>query len=164
MLKHLCHTHIVFGSGKEDYDGTFLLGSESKMELHKSKLSPKMININCYIDGTKGGRIDETDSFVKYLADPSVGLIKIGTWYEFGEYIKTTTFEKFPDLSKNDELKAIFDKKYRKNDMYKLIEENIDLCDLLQIMLIEFLDDIYPAQRPINTGYQAKLKAECKFF
>lgn len=163
-LKHLCHNHIVFGKGSKTYDGIFVIGSESKIELTKSKLSPEMYDIPCYIDNTQGGRIDETDSFVKYLADPSVGLIKIGGWYVFGDYIKKTMYEKFPELSDNVELQAIINKSYRKDDMYKLIEENQDLFYFLQITLIEFLDDIYPKQRPINEDYQAKLKAECKFF
>lgn len=163
-LKHLCHTHIVFGNSKENYEGTFLIGSESKMELHKSKLSPRMINIPCYIDSTKGGRIDETDSFVKYLLDDSVRFINVSSWYSFGDYLKQDMFLKFPVLAKHSDLTELLGKKFRKLDMYELIAENKDLFEFLQVALIEFLDNIYPEQRKINGDYQQKLIESCKYF
>lgn len=163
-LKHLCHNHIVFGKAQEDYDGIFLVGSESKMELHKSKLSPKMINIPCYIDSTKGGKIDEVESFIRYLTDASVGFIIVGPWYVFGSYLKETIIVKYPVLAKHENLTTLLGKKLRKSDMYNKISEDLDLFYFLQIALIEVLDDRYPEQRKINDAYQKELMSNCKYF
>jgi hypothetical protein len=72
--------------------------------------------------------------------------------------------ERYPKLAESEEFKTIIGKGYRKDDMYKLIEDNEDLFKFLQVALIEFLDDIYPAQRLVNVDYQNTLKTECQFF
>lgn len=163
-LKHLSHTHIVFNNPKDEYDGNFILGTSSKMELHKSKLSPKMINIPCYIDVTKGGLIDEVESFTRYLTDPKVALIVADKWYTFSDYLKSDMLLKYPVLAKNEELKTILGKSYRKEPMYDLISNNEDLFYLLQIALIDFIDRVYTAQRAVNADYQKELMSECKYF
>lgn len=163
-LKHLCHTHIVFGSSKDTYEDMFLTGTESKVELHKSKLSPKMINISCQIDVTKGGKIDETDSFVKYLTEKSIGFINTGAWYQFGDYLKETMFMSYPQLASQEELKNLLTPNYRKDSMYDLISNNKDLFNFLQIALIDFLCKIYPAQQIITESYKDGLIKDCKYF
>ena len=162
-LKHLCHTHIVFGSPKDDYNGIFLMGTESRVKLVKSKLSPRMEEIPCYIDVTKGGKIDEVVSFVKYISDKSVGMIEVGSWYQFGGYLKNDMFVTYPQLQECDELNDIFSKNYRKADMYELISTNEDLYNLLQIALIDFLCGIYPAQKIITESYKTDLVSKCKY-
>lgn len=163
-LKHFCHSHIMFTDPKDDYRNGFLMGVVSSVQLKKSKLSPKIVNIPCYIDVTQGGRIDEVDSFVRYLSDSNIGIISTGSWYKFGDYVKIKMIEKYPVLSQSTELSQILNKNIRKDDMYQLIHEDKDILNLLQIALIEFIDDIYPAQRDVNDGFQKKLIEECKFF
>lgn len=163
-LKHFCHSHIMFSDPKDDYKNGFLIGVISSVQLKKSKLSPKMINIPCYIDVTQGGRIDEVDSFVRYLTDSNINLISAGSWYKFGDYVKSTMIERYPVLSGHSDLTQILNKNIRKDDMYSLIHEDRDILDLLQISLIEFIDDIYPAQRDVNDEYQKQLISSCKFF
>lgn len=163
-LKHLCHTHIVFSNPRDDYENSFLIGTESKMELHKSKLSPKMINIPVYLDGTKGGKIDETDSFVKYITDKNVGLVVADSWYKFSDAIKVGMFTTYPELSSAEDLKKILSVNYRKKDFYNMVSENKDLCALLQIALIDFLCNIYPAQKIITESYKAQLISDCAYF
>jgi len=163
-LKHLCHTHIVFGSSKDIYEDLFIVRNESKVELHKSKLSPKMVDIPCHIDVTKGGKIDETDSFVKYLTEKSVGFITTGTWYQFGDYLKETMFLTYPQLSSQEELKKLLTPNYRKDNMYELISNNKDLFYFLQVALIDFLCAIYPAQKIITESYKDSLMKDCKYF
>ena len=141
------------------------MGTSSTVQLKKSKLSPKIIDIPCEIDATQGGRIDEIGSFVKYLAEnQGVPIITNGSWYEFGTYLTQNMPLKYPVLSKHKELTTRFEKKLRKADMYKVISEDEDLFKLLQVALIEFLDGIYPAQRKINEEYQQELIKSCKYF
>ena len=163
-LKHLCHEHLVFSDPKDDLKGTFLVGTESKLSLEKSKLSPKMMNIPCYIDVTKGGRINEAQSFVEYLTDKSIGLITSDAWCKFGMYLKLNMFSNYPELGNKEELKTILEKSYRKDDVYKLVSENEDLFNFLQIALIDFLCDIYPAQKIVTDDFKAELISKCKYF
>ena len=86
-LKHLCHAHIKFDKGQEIYENNFLVGNLSSVNLEKSKLSPKLIKIPCYIDATNGGRIDEIESFIRYLSDDKINLIQAGAWYKFESVI-----------------------------------------------------------------------------
>lgn len=162
-LKHACHSHIQFGSNTDVYEKGFLVGTESKVKLEKSKLSPKFVDIPCYIDVTKGGRIDEIDSFVRYLTNPNVNIVQIGSWYNIKETVKKMT-ERYPVLETKAELQEFTNKNIRKNDFYRLCHENKDLLNFLQVTLIDFIDDIYPMQRDVNDEYQKKLMSECKYF
>lgn len=160
-LKHACQAHITFGTNKDVFEDGFLMGTESQIKLEKSKLSPKLMEIPCYIDATKGGRIDEVDSFVKYLIKGNVNIIKTGSWYSINDTINKM-IEKYPQLGDAagvDELR----KNYRKNDMYAKIHEDTDLLKLLQVCLIDFIDGIYPMQRVVNDSYQKQLISECKY-
>jgi len=162
-LQHLVHSHIVFSKPSDVYKDGFLVGTESTVKLEKSKLSPKFVDIPCYIDVTQGGKIDEVDSFVKYISGSNVGLISTGAWFSMKPALQTAT-SLYSDEADFTEATAIMDKNYRKADLYDLIGENIDILNLLQILLIDFIDGIYPAQREINGEYQEKLKTECKYF
>lgn len=164
-LKHICHAHITFGSPKDVFEGTFLVGTQSTVKLEKSKLSPKMVEIPCYIDVTQGGRIDEVDSFVNYLINPSVNIINMTKgWYSFGDFIKNDMINKYSQLSNSSILSTFMNKKYRKSELYNLIHEDVDLLNLLQISLIDFIDNIYPAQRTVNGDYQKELIEKCSYF
>lgn len=131
------------------------------VKLEKSKLSPKLVDIPCYIDATIGGKIDEVDSFVKYLSASHISIVKIGSWYNIKDTIDSM-IQMYPVLDKKEvtDLKCNF----RKNDFYQLVHENKDLCNLLQIRLIDFIDGIYPMQRKVNGEYQNELIRECKYF
>lgn len=164
-LKHLCHAHISFGVPKDVYEGNFLVGTQSTVKLEKSKLSPKMVEIPCYIDVTQGGRIDEVDSFVNYLTNPNINIINMTKgWYSMGDFIKVNMIEKYPELSKSSLLSSIMTKKYRKSDLYNMIHEDVDLLNLLQVALIDFIDNIYTAQRKVNGHYQEELINKCSYF
>lgn len=160
-LKHACHSHITFGENKDVFENGFLVGTQSLVRLEKSKLSPKLVDIPCYIDATIGGKIDEVDSFVRYLSASHVAIVKIGSWYNIKDTIDSM-IQQYPVLDKKEvtDLKANF----RKNDFYQLIHDNDDLCKLLQIRLIDFIDGIYPMQRKVNDEYQKSLITSCGFF
>lgn len=162
-LKHLCHSHITFGKNDDDYKNGFLMGTVSAVKLEKSKLSPKFIDIPCYIDATRGGRIDEVDSFVRYLINGNVNIIKTGSWYN----IKDTAdlmISRYPVLENNPDVVELTKKNFRKDDLYNEVHVNKDLFSFLMIRLIDFIDDIYPAQRDINNEYQMKLFDDCSYF
>lgn len=158
-LKHLCQAHIVFGSNKDVYENGFIVGTESMVRLEKSKLSPKFIDIPCYIDITDGGKIDITDSFVKYLI--RIDLVKTGAYYNIKDTIDNA-IQRYPILNKPEVLE--YKKSYRKAEFYNTVKNDKDLLNLLQIYLIDYIDDIYPSQRSVNGNYQEELKKECRFF
>lgn len=160
LLKHGAHMHITFGQNKDFFDGDFIMGTESMVKLGKSKLSPKFINIPCVISATEGGKIDEVDSFVRYLC--TTGIVKTGSWYQLSPTIDLMC-ERYPELKDNHELMG-YRKNMRKGDFYKECHDNQDLTKFLEIRLIDFIDDIYPMQRDVNGEFQNKLKSECKYF
>lgn len=164
MLKHLCHAHIAFDAPKDDYKDGFLIGTVCNIKLEKSKLSPKFVDIPCYIDVTKGGKIDPIDSFVRYIAGNNVNIITTGSWYKFSDKVKKILIERYPHLSDNQEFNSLIGKNYRKDDMYEMIEKDPDLFNLLQVTLIDFLNSIYPAQSDINEEYKQKCMSESKYF
>ena len=162
LLKHLCHAHIEFSSPKDEYDKNFIIGTTSEMQLKKSKLSPKIIGIPCYIDVTNGGKIHEADSFVRYLIN--IGLFTTGSYYKFGEYFTKDMLERYPNLTSFDLLMKILNSSHRKAAIYDMINKDSDIRNLLQIALIDYIDAIYPAQREINDEFQKKLMRECSYF
>jgi len=70
---------------------------------------------------------------------------------------------KYSVLEGNTDLLAL-KKNYRKADLYDEIHNNTDLLNFLQVALIDFIDNKYPAQRDINNEYQKTLISECKYF
>lgn len=131
------------------------------VKLEKSKLSPKLVDIPCYIDVTQGGKIDEVTSFVKYLINR--GIVVTGSWYNIKDTVKKMT-EKYPILETKAELQEYTEKNIRKDDFYKLCHENKDMLNFLQITLIDYIDDIYKMQRDVNGEYQKELMKNCKYF
>lgn len=161
-LSHNIHAHIVFSQNKDVYENDFLVGTESQIKLEKSKLSPKFINIPCYIDAKSGGRIDEVESFIKYLTKSGVDIISTGSWYNINNCVDYM-IEKYPMLKDNSE---VLDLKgnIRKNDLINKIKGNKDLLNFLQIRLIDFINEIYPMQADVNLEYKNKIMSECKYF
>lgn len=160
-LAHACHAHLVFGKPNDIYDKGFLVGTESMLKLQKSKLSPKFVDIPCYIDVTAGGKIDEAESFFRYISSTNINIIKAGSWYTIGDTIDKA-IERYPDLNKDAILP--YKKSYRKNDICTLIKNDKNFLNFLQVYFTDFIDDIYPGQRDINSAYQKELKSKCEFF
>lgn len=162
-LKHICHTHITFGENKDTWANGFIDGTTSMVKLSKSKLSPKFIEIPCYMDAKRSGRIDEVRSFIDYIIKDNVGFIKAKAWWNMGDTINEIILQ-YPQLdSRKDELSK-YTRNYRKDDMISLIREDKDLINLLQIHLIDFINNIYPGQKSITDPYKNKLINDCKYF
>lgn len=160
-LKHLCHFHITFSKPQEAYEEGFLIKAISTASLKKSKLSPKMVDIPCHIDVTKGGKIDEIDSFVSYLALTNVNIVRAGSWYNIADTIDSMT-KRYPVLEKSG-LKDL-KKNMRKNDFYALVQDNKNLQNFLQVALIDFINNIYSAQSNVNGEYKEELIKQCSYF
>lgn len=160
-LEHACHTHIQFGQPKDEYNkGNFLIGTASEVVLKKSKLSPKFVGIPCYIDVTAGGKIDEIESFLRYISNDGIGIVKSGSWWTLADTINKM-YEDYPNLS--DSVKN-FSKSYRKTDFVDMVKEDIDIVNLLQVRLIDTINSIYPGQKDVNSEYREKLVKNCKYF
>lgn len=162
-LAHASHAHIEFGKPKDEYDKrSFLVGTASSVTLKKSKLSPKFIEIPCYIDVTKGGKIDEIESFVRYISSDSIGIIKATSWWTLTDTIAELS-KMYPSIESSINV-AELTKSYRKNDFVDMLKENTDLLNLLQIRFIDIINGVYPGQEIINSEYREKLIKECKYF
>jgi len=159
-MKHDAHIHIIFGAPKDEYDRGFMIGTTSMVKLDKSKLSPKFVDIPCYIDATRGGRIDPVESFIRYISTENVGIVKAGAWYTIGDTIETLC-EQYPAIS--EDIRPLV-KSYRKNEFMDMAKADPDFVDLLQIRFIDVIDTIYPGQRLINGDYQKELMHGCKYF
>lgn len=131
------------------------------VKLEKSKLSPKIVDIPCYIDVTAGGVIDKVESFVRYLTNPNINFIKTGSWYTIKDTIDNMA-EAYPILKDRKEVMELR-KSFRRNELYNEFHKNEDLMKLLEIWLIDFIDGIYPAQREVNGEYQKSLIDSCKY-
>lgn len=163
-LKHICHSHICFGEPKKDFDGDFLMGTTSQVEIKKSRFSPQFINIPCYVDVTQGGMIDEVRSFVEYLSKKGVEIIvNSNGWYVAGDNL-TNLVKKYPNLANHEKFTDFCKKKSRLSVLCNTLRENPDLYAVLKVALIEFLDNKYPAQRNVNGDYQEQLIKNCELF
>lgn len=161
-LKHLCHSHIQFGKPSDNVNSKgFTIGTVSEVDLKKSKLSPKIAGIPCYIDVTNGGKIDEIESFFRYMV--KLEFISTGSWYKFSKQIQDSLATRFPQIVDNSELNTLIGKNIRQGDMRELVKSDPDLLNLLQVGLIEYIDNIYPAQREINEAYENSLIPNCRF-
>ena len=160
-LNHNIHCHIKFGSNKDVFENGWLVGTESMVQLGKSKLSPKLSDIPCYIDATAGGRIDEVDSFVRYLTRDNIGIIKTGSYYSIKEAIDWMT-EKHPVLKDNKNLMFYY-KSIRRADLFHAIHEDYDLLQFLQVALMEVIGKVYPLQMDVMRSYYEKCMSECSW-
>ena len=162
-LEHACHFHIEFGQPKDEYDKrSFLVGTTSNVTLKKSKLSPKLINIPCYIDVTKGGKIDEIESFARYISSDGIGIVKATSWWTLADTINEMS-KIYPSIESDIQV-AELTKSYRRNEFIDLMRENKDLVNLLQVRFIDIIDDVYPGQEIINSDYRKELIKNCKYF
>ena len=160
-LKHFTSAHLMFSRPKDEVNKQgFLLGSNSKLTLQKCRMSPKLSDIPVYIDATNGGRIDEIKSFYEYLIN--VELIKTGSWYKLGDYVKEM-IDRYPCLAES-RLMNYVDKNIRKDDMMQLFYDDEALLKFFEIAVINYICDIYPGQAEIAMDYAVQLMNECEFF
>lgn len=161
-FKHNMQFSLVWGTPKDCYENGFIVGTECDVMMKKSKISPKFIEIPCFINSRNGGKIDEAASFMKYLQKGNVGLIKTGSWYNMNDTMDKL-IEKYSDIIDKEAVEK-YKGNIRRLDLENKIRDDKQLQLLLQIALIDFIDDIYPLQRNINGEYQKKLINDCEFF
>lgn len=159
-LKHGAHIHFNFSKGNEVLEDGFLVENKGSMKLEKSKLSPKILDIPCNIDITKGGIIDEVGSFVEYISHTNIGIIKTGSWYS----IKDTIDYAVENYGIDRSCLVKYDRNIRRNDLYDAIRDDKDLLNLLQVRLIDFINSKYTAQREVNGDYREELIKDCSYF
>lgn len=159
---HNMQFELVYGDPKDVYEGSFIVGSECSVMMKKSKISPKFVNIPCYIDVRNGGKIDEALSFMNYLSSGDIGIIKTGSYYNIKDTIDLM-IERYPVLKDNKDLMNYY-KSIRKGDLIKYIKSDKDLKNFLQVRLIDFINDIYPLQKEINNNFRESLISDCSYF
>lgn len=160
-LAHACHAHISFGQAKDEVDKNgFIIGTSSFVTLKKSKLSPKFTNIPCYIDVTQGGKIDEIESFLRYISSDALSIIKATSWWSMADTIEKMSND-YAGIS--NEIQA-FSKSYRKNDFIDMVKSEPDLVNLLQVRLIDSVTERYPGQKDVTEDYKRELIKNCKYF
>lgn len=161
-FSHNMQFSLVWGTPKDCYEDGFIIGTECDVAMKKSKISPKFIEIPCFINARNGGEIDEAASFMKYLQKSNVGLIKTGSWYNMNETMDNL-IEKYKGRIDEERVQA-YKGNIRRLDLERKIREDEELQYLLQIALIDFIDDKFPPQREINNDYQLELMNKSSIF
>lgn len=161
-FKHNMQFSLVWGPPKDCYEDGFIVGTESEVSMKKSKISPKFIDIPCFINARDGGEIDEAASFMKYLQKGNVGLIKTGSWYNMNETMDNL-IERYKGRIDEEKVQS-YKGNIRRLDLEKKIRDDKELQYLLQIALIDFIDDKFPPQREINNDYQLELINKSSIF
>ena len=161
-FKHNMQFSLMYGAPKDVYEGKFIVGSECNVQIKKSKISPKFIDIPCFIDVRNGGKIDEVISFMNYLSSGDVGIIKTGSYYNIKDTIDYM-IERYPLLKDNKDLMGYY-KSIRRGDLVNYIRNDNNLKNFLQIRLIDFINDIYPLQKEINNDFRESLINSCSYF
>ena len=84
---------------------------------------------------------------------------------EFGllEKLKMQLASSYPQLKDSTEFTALIEKKFRQDDLGDILRDNPNFYLLMRIALIDFLDNIYPAQREVNSEYQEQLIKRCEY-
>lgn len=160
-FKHNMQFSLIYGAPKDVYEDGFIVGTRCDVDVKKSKLSPKFVEIPCIVSAN-GGTVDEVGSFLEYIAKAHVGIIKTGSYYSIKETIDLM-IERYPVLKDNAKLMNYY-KSIRRADLYKMVREDEDMQKFLQIRLIDFIDEKYPLQRDINNAYQQELIKTCSYF
>lgn len=155
-LKHDVHfsTRVVLNERMDVYNGSFLVGRYSYIDIDKSKLSPEMSRIPIYIDVTNGGHIDEVKSFVDYLMAIEM-LPQSSGWYKIDKTIgpQYATSIYYPLVQR-------LWKSWRYNDLVAYVQSDPLVYKFLRVALMDKFGEIYGLQKECMNDYRSELVNE----
>lgn len=168
-MKHDEHLRLYITKGKTTYDSSGMSISDmSYITLDKTKLSPKMVDIPLIFDITKGGRIAERLSFLRYFYDKNY-LTNAGGWYKLDGIVLAID----EAIQKNDPSKNItsleyyayfYDKylqaKYRYSGLEELVESDDVFYLILRLLFIDMIGSTYSLQKEVMSPYRSELLVE----
>lgn len=157
-LKHDNHLSLYISYKEEDTDDAgFLLTQVSSIDIDKSKISPRIKGLPMRIDATKGGLIDERESFLSYMIDGFHFYDKSGSYYK-----PTSLIEKYKGTPIGDYL----DKNHNKNKylkaIYKMIKGEDTLYTILQYAYLDTLSQKFTLQAEIIKPYFLEIEQKLK--
>lgn len=152
-LEHDVHFKVKTElSNADEYIGPMLVGRYSKLDIVKSKFSPEFNNIPIYIDIANGGAIDEIRSFVDYLVN--LGLIpNLAGYYK----IEGTLVPKYKHTPFYEESIKPLWKALRYSALIDIVRANPHMVDCLQLILMDYIGEIYKLQRNVMEDYYTEL-------
>ena len=151
-LQHDNHLSLKILPKSEETDGSFVISKLSLVSIDKSKISPEIKDIPIRIDVTKGGVIDERDSFLEFCCNNLEFIANNGGWYSISD-----KFLKYLGDEFSFKLEP-FVKKYRLGNLKKAFKENELFYDLARIAVANYLSSIYSLQRDIMKDYMEEIR------
>ena len=157
-LQHDNHLSLQISFREEEVNSNgFLTTQISTMKMDKSKLSPRQNNVIIRIDATKGGIIDERESFLQYLMESFKFLEKSGSYYNIKPLIN-----KYKDTPIGNYLeKNLSSNKYLKK-WYEIIHSEDTLYLILKYAYMQELSRDFSLQREIIKPYLDEVTEELK--
>ena len=151
-LQHDNHMSVLIEntSSETDSTGTLVIGKWSNLTIDKSKMCPEIKNIPFKIDITKGGYIDELESFVWFVIN-NLQLIKDAgmKWYVLEPIV--TKYEGTPI---SDYLKNNYDKKFKYPKLIEAFKEDETLYDIFRYAFMDYISGMFSLQANIIKEYK----------
>lgn len=159
-LKHDIHIQLQFKKAKSSFDGDGReIKQTSKVDINKSKISPKFQDINMTIDNTTGGTVDRLRSFMNYLRDSSNIFIDNRGWIQMNS-------ELFDEDSKYLEYEPIIqkpNKKWRWDELVDAVKADPNWTRFLQMLLVDEIAKHYKYYHDISRKYRRNLYLQLQY-
>ncbi|AMM44894.1 hypothetical protein SP15_095 [Bacillus phage SP-15] len=153
-LKHDIHLQLQFQASKSSYDSDGReIKQSSKIDIGKSKISPKFKDISMTIDNTTGGTIDRLRSFMNYIRDYTKILEDNRGWIQLNP-------EFFQEGSHYLEYEPIIDKsskKWRWDELVDAVKADPNWTRFLQMLMVDEIAKHYKYYHDISRDYRKNL-------
>lgn len=153
-LKHDIHLQLQFLASKSSYDDAGReIKQSSKIDIGKSKISPKFKDISMTIDNTTGGTIDRIRSFMNYIRDATNILDDNRGWIQLNS-------DYFAEGSHYLEYEPIIDKsskKWRWDELVDAVKADPNWIRFLQMLMVDEIAKHYKYYHDISRSYRKDL-------
>ena len=122
----------------------------------KSKLSPRIGNVSLIFDTTRGGIINETESFAYYCFDAKILVQGSRGWYVLDEAQREIN----PAKPYSKYLVENYSKQFRYKEFPEMLKSDRVLYLILRISLAETIMSQFSLQNLIMAEYHAEMVAE----
>lgn len=154
-LQHENHMSVCvsYVSEESDSTGSFVTAKWSKIDIDKSKISPEIRNIPFKIDTTKGGYIDERESFMWFMVN-TLGYMKDAgmKWYTFDPVL-----EAYDGTPIADYIRTNYNKKFKYKNLVDLFNDDELLYNIFKFIYTDYISKTFSLQANIIKDYHDEL-------
>lgn len=147
--------YITATSDSKDDTGTMVVAQWSRLDIDKSKISPRISSIPFMINVTKGGFIEERESFLWYVISVLSKIEDVGRGFYSIEKLMNG-YENHPIY----EYLVPYNKKYRYKELVEWINQDDVFYNILRYDFMEYITGIYSLQANIINDYKQKIYEE----